>query len=204
VAGEKCWHFDFGGERNPISEVKKYCDMRENLLILSHADRDHFSFIKSLRTNLQRICLYGPSWQKLNLKKVGAVGLPQCPHLLSPGFHFFLPKFKITKDDNINSQMIQATEWLLPGDAPQSLEKIWLRTTPRNLTRITKLVLGHHGSKTSTSLELLHHLSGLTQCIASSRTKKYGHPHRDVRQRIQKHCSLILTEDWNHLHYLLE
>lgn len=214
-----CWHFDFGGEKNPIKEVYKYCYWRENRLILSHPDRDHYIFIKSMKQKLKQLCLYGPSWKKIPLQKVGATDIKYCSSiedknkLWTKDFAFFQTQsiqrqnnkrgaLISKKDKNILSQIVHSTDWLIPGDAPQSIEKEWLRLTPDPKEEtITKLLLGHHGSKTSTSLELLQKLSRLSQCIASSREKKYGHPHRDVRLRLRSFCSLVRTEDWNHLHY---
>lgn len=228
VRHHQCWHFDFGGEKNPINEVYKYCYWRENRLILSHPDRDHYIFIKSIKQKFKQLCLAGESWNTIPLKKVGASGIPYCKipkeiasgwtktaffqasslHSLSP-LHFRNKRNRKSlilnekRDNNLLSQIFHSHQWLIPGDAPQTTEKQWLSRTPNpEEQKITKLLLGHHGSKTSTSLELLQKLPQLSQCIASSREKKYGHPHRDVRLRIKKFCSLVRTEDWNHLHYL--
>ena len=196
-----CWHFDFGGEKDVIRKVQDHCSWRENRLILSHPDKDHYVFIKSILSRLKNVCLWGPSWKKLTHRIFRGPPPPFCNshHTLTP--HFFLPHGKRGDDDNLSSQMASWKGWLIPGDAPQKRERQWVAEKRKN-SLITHLVLGHHGSKTSTSSELLNALSQLRQCIASSRIKKYGHPHRDVRNRIKKHCPLVLTEDWGHLHYL--
>lgn len=201
VKEDQCWHFDFGGERNPIQNVKEICSWRQNALLLSHADRDHFSFIRSIKRQLKQICLMGPSWNRIDKSAIGAAKIENCPRSLSLNYHFYLPPPQHSRDDNIKSQVVYSKTWLIPGDAPQSSEKKWLVLRPP-LHSISKLILGHHGSKTSTSNALLRELGQLRQCISSSRQKKYGHPHRDVRIRIHNHCSLILTEDWNHLHFI--
>lgn len=201
VKNDVCWHFDFGGEKNPTRKVKELCSWRWNVLLLSHPDRDHFSFIRSIKAQFKSVCLKGPSWELINKKKIGATDIQMCPHDLQLNYHFYLPQTHNSKDDNSNSQIAFSKKWLIPGDAPQSLEKKWVSLNP-NIGTVSRLILGHHGSKTSTSALLLNKLNQLRQCIASSRKKKYGHPHREVRIRIQNHCSLILTEDWNHLHFV--
>lgn len=201
VQKDQCWHFDFGGEKNPIDNVAEICGWRQNLLVLSHADRDHFNFLPSILKRLKQVCLIGPSWKALSSKKVYRGPLHLCPNQNQDSLVFFLPRFKKTKNDNLMRQILYLNSWLIPGDAPMSLEKEWLRQKPQ-LSSISKLVLGHHGSKTSTSTSLLAKLPNLSQCVASSRQKKYGHPHQDVRIRIKNHCGLVRTEDWNHLHYL--
>jgi competence protein ComEC len=201
VRHDQCWHFDFGGEINPIKAVERYCSWRQNILLLSHADRDHFNFLISMRKKFKNICLLGPSWKKLPLQKVQAHNLPSCDSAPNAALEFFLPSVRATKDDNLGSQIVEWDDWLIPGDAPKSAEKSWLKVDQAH-SEVKKLLLGHHGSKTSTSLELLMDLPQLLQCISSSRKKKYGHPHREVRNRIKTFCSLVLTEDWNHLHFL--
>ncbi len=223
IKNDYCWHFDFGGERNPIKEVIPHCQWRKNILSLSHADRDHYSFIKSIRKNLNNLCLWGPSWKTLPTFKVGAQAIPQCQSIPLEMLSFYNPTQKKSHHKNPRSQskgrnelnknemsqMVLNSHWLLPGDAPQTSEKNWLDSsfsdsTSRKaipITDIRRLVLGHHGSKTSSSVELLSSLPNLIQCIASARFKKYGHPHSEVRTRVKNFCSLILTEDWNHIHF---
>lgn len=201
IREDKCWHFDFGGERNPITEVTRYCSWRKNLLILSHADWDHYGFINSIRARLKQTCLEGPSWKILRKRLKWARDINDCESTGTSGTQFFIPDSQSSHDDNRKSQIAWERTWLIPGDSPQITERDWLKNKPK-LGAINVLVLGHHGSKTSTSVELLKHLPKLQMCIASSRTKKYGHPHKDVRRRILKHCSLVLTQDWNHIHFL--
>jgi len=214
INGHRCWHFDFGGEKNPIHEVSKYCLWRENRLILSHPDRDHYIFLNSIKERFKQVCLEGPSWKTLPLQKLGASKIKKCDthnfmenaffqtnqkQILYQTRHRNRPKV----DKNLKSQIFHSKHWLITGDAPQVVEKDWITQTPEEEEQsVTRLLLGHHGSKTSTSLELLQKLTQLNQCIVSSREKKYGHPHKDVRIRVKSFCSLIRTEDWNHLHYL--
>jgi competence protein ComEC len=66
------------------------------------------------------------------------------------------------------------------------------------------LVLGHHGSRTSTSSLLLDHLPRLTAAVSSARFRKYGHPHARVRRDLAKrHIPLLRTEEWGNLHFEL-
>lgn len=215
VINNFCWHYDFGGETNPINQIKEICHGRINILILSHADRDHYSFIRSIKRNLKNLCLLGPSWKMLHpFTKIGAQTIPFCQFESKESPYFYLNQNKKNILKNIqkrfrneNSQIVMTQQWILPGDATQKSEIQWLSTLNLSIRRnslkyIQNLILGHHGSKTSTSKEFLDQLPNLLQCIASARNKKYGHPHLDVRSRIKTRCSLLLTEDWNHLHFL--
>lgn len=208
--GADCWHFDFGGEVLPMRTLIPYCGWRNNRLVLSHQDRDHYNFIGPIKKILRQKCLEGPSWDQIDQKKLGVQGLKLCPAgnnrplSESTAFSYYNPKEKINsiKKDNDQSQIVNGSHWLIPGDAPRSQERNWVKKQPPQTRRkITHLVLGHHGSNTSTSRKLLEQLPSLRQCIASSRKKKYGHPHREVRTRIKSHCALLTTEDWNHIRF---
>ena len=101
---------------------------------------------------------------------------------------------------------------LAPGDSPQKAEKYWapqlavhqINQTP-DQNRIRILVLGHHGSRTSTSAALLSRLPHLNAAIVSARKKKYGHPHAEVVARLRdKKIPMLLTEEWGSLHFQMK
>jgi competence protein ComEC len=105
----------------------------------------------------------------------------------------------VTKKRNDTSTVIQIQNFLIPGDSPSQKEKIWAKNILPN-NKIEILILGHHGSKTSSSEVLISRLSHLKMAIASSRSKKYGHPHKKVIERLKKHrLNVIRTEDWGTL-----
>jgi len=84
---------------------------------------------------------------------------------------------------------------LAPGDSTHKEELLWAKTA-RSFP-IQLLILGHHGSKTSTSSTLLRNLPFAEQAIASCRKARYGHPHAEVLARLrQAGIAAISTEDW--------
>ena len=86
--------------------------------------------------------------------------------------------------------------FLLPGDSTKSAEKIWSNDF-KNISETKVLVLGHHGSRTSTSAALLNKLPHLQMTIASARKARYGHPNTEVLQRLRiKKTPVLKTEDW--------
>ncbi|MCB9026594.1 MAG: hypothetical protein H6625_09780 [Bdellovibrionaceae bacterium] len=89
-------------------------------------------------------------------------------------------------------------EWdkkiLIPGDSPSFLEKIWLSRISK---QIQILLLGHHGSSTSTSDYLLQKLSHINIAISSARRKKYGHPTLKIQSKLKQYfIPLLSTEEW--------
>lgn len=96
------------------------------------------------------------------------------------------------------SQVIRFGDFLFPGDSPVSAEKSWSQMPWVSSARI--LVLGHHGSRTSTSEELLERIPDLKLAISSARYERYKHPHPEVLYRLKRHHIPILkTEDWGNI-----
>lgn len=199
-----CHHFDMGGERNPLARVKTVCAEKENHLYISHWDWDHLSFVAKAHKVLKRICLKIPPLGKSSAYKIKLLASYKvCPPSSSKDFtlrqltHFktsILPK----KTNELSHVLLAQDKYLIPGDSTKKQEKIWSRE--KKLARTKVLLLGHHGSKTSTSEELLARLPNLRTAIASARTARYGHPHFEVAERLKKHkVHLLKTEDWGNL-----
>lgn len=85
---------------------------------------------------------------------------------------------------------------LIPGDSPKSEEKKW--NSEIYSSRI--LILGHHGSKTSTSKMLLDSLKNLKMAVASARFNRYKHPSLETVIKLKKRKTpLLKTEQWGNL-----
>ncbi|WP_413584632.1 ComEC/Rec2 family competence protein [Bdellovibrio sp. HCB274] len=107
-------------------------------------------------------------------------------------------KAKPKADTNAASQVVAFKRFLFPGDSPIKAESLW-QGLPW-VTNARVLVLGHHGSRTSTSEELLDHLPVLKMAIASARWERYKHPHAEVIYRLKKRqIPLLKTEDWGNI-----
>jgi competence protein ComEC len=102
----------------------------------------------------------------------------------------------IDKTANASSRVILWRGILMPGDSSRDQEKYWVRAI-KNLSRTRILILGHHGSATSTGEDLLRTLKNVRVAIASARFKRYGHPHLRVRTDLSRSgIPLLRTEDW--------
>ncbi|MCK5027292.1 MAG: MBL fold metallo-hydrolase [Candidatus Pacebacteria bacterium] len=71
------------------------------------------------------------------------------------------------------------TSFLFMGDAPKSIEK-YLVSIDSDELNVDVLKLGHHGSKTSTSEELLAYTTPQYAIISAGKDNRYGHPHEEV------------------------
>lgn len=103
------------------------------------------------------------------------------------------------RSTNAASSVVLWRDILVPGDSDRNAEKYWSSALPGvGGTRV--LVLGHHGSRTSTSRELLTRLPNLKMAIVSARRRRYGHPHIEVLQLLRDFRVPVLnTEDWGNI-----
>ncbi|MGZ5278825.1 MAG: hypothetical protein ACXWC9_02710, partial [Pseudobdellovibrionaceae bacterium] len=172
-----CVHYDLGGEINVTRRALKLCQGKKNLLHLSHWDWDHISFVASFARRSFSTCLIKrPLGSSSAYKERMISSLRVCePKDLEPAFRTVFEGQIRKNNSNGASSVVQSLEFktLIPGDSPSALEKRW---SPDSSASIQGLILGHHGSRTSTSLALLKHLPRLRWAVASARQRRYGHP----------------------------
>jgi len=194
----RCEHFDAGGEIAPWQMIEERCASAENIAYFSHWDWDHVSWAAKMRRRLKSLCIGampGGTRHERRSKLFEKISLcERRQHVKeltdSQGFR---------QSSNDSSRVFVAEKSvLLPGDATKTIER---RLNTRALRSIRFLIAGHHGSKTSTSNDLLRRLPHLKIAIASARKEKYGHPHPSVVTRLKERgISLLKTEDWGSIH----
>jgi competence protein ComEC len=190
VSKDECLHFDMGGEKNISSVVTRFCQGKLQKIFLSHWDWDHIGFTKKYSMMNPRACLaVAPIGPTTEHKRKLLSEIPFCSDhskLIYQG--------QISKTSNDQSHVEWANGILIPGDSTNEKEKIWAANVPGNTFG---LVLGHHGSRSSTSELLLAHLQKLKWAVSSARFARYHHPHFDVVSRLgAHHVPLLRTEDW--------
>lgn len=84
-------------------------------------------------------------------------------------------------------------EWLFMGDAPIEIEKQIVKDNPS--LRCDVLKVGHHGSKTSTSKELLELVKPNTAIISVGASNRYGHPDKEVIDLLRSYSVTIRRTD---------
>jgi competence protein ComEC len=207
IQPHSCDHFDMGGEFATWSEVIKACGDRPNRLFLSHWDSDHIGFIPKAKRLLPEICLAvppkggPPSIDKRMLLK----DIPSCLLRDSKLGVTAIQTFSLSNEDpplaNASHVFVVDNKWLIPGDSPQREERIWLNE-PLPFDNIDRLILGHHGSRTSTSAQLLRRLVHLKVAVTSARRYKFGHPHRQTVQKLHKlGIEPLRTEDFGNVRW---
>jgi len=181
IETQSCLHIDMGGDFAPSSSLLQRCRNKKNFVILTHYDRDHI--------NLQY-------WFRRYITK-----LAKAPRPLS--IVIFQPSRNGNKSENSKSLVIFYHKTLNPGDSTKKEELLW--SYSHQIKNAEVLVLGHHGSHTSTSVNLLQQLKSLKWSISSARKSKYNHPHQEVVKRLkQLGIPVLKTESWGNIYYNLK
>lgn len=116
-------------------------------------------------------------------------------------FNILLPIFNIP-NGKIHNQMVAGkliygkNSFMLTGDMERNLEDYLVYTQKGNL-KSDVLKIGHHGSRTSTSEEFLGFVSPKIAIISAGAKNKYGHPHKEVLERLKKFGAKIFRTDEN-------
>lgn len=200
VEEDQCLHFDMGGEFFSKSKVDQACRAKKNSAFFSHWDWDHISFATSLKNSNFCVALLPSSRLKENSrlinKKRSLLSLPTCQKKIRQVRQI---KFQssIRSSENDRSHILVFANWLLlPGDSTRKMEKKWAHQVDRN---IKALAVGHHGSKTSSSIHLFHRIRP-SIAVSSARKRVYGHPHaRTVEIFKRKGIPMVTTEDWGNI-----
>lgn len=205
IEDSTCLHVDVGGEKAPWRQIQQACGTKNNQFWISHWDHDHFGFLGKktfarIFTAVSRICIHWPSASPGTQKKLRVKNLwPACKRDQSSIVEEIYQGQDPRKTNEQSRVLTLSKRILLPGDSPEREEKKWRTRVPGT---IDLFVLGHHGSKTSSSELLLRSLAKPKMAIASARRAKYGHPHALVRERLRQHgIPLLLTEKWGNLHF---
>jgi len=103
------------------------------------------------------------------------------------------------KDNNDNSVITRIvygdTEILLTGDASLDIEEKLIKGLDKEYLESDILKLGHHGSRTSTSLEFLKIVNPIYIVNSAGKDNRFGHPHQEV---------LDIVEDFRENQKILE
>ena len=104
-------------------------------------------------------------------------------------------------NENDNSSVIYTKlnnhKFLFMGDAGVDVEEDLIKKY--NLQDIDVLKVGHHGSKTSSSIEFINEINPKYSIISVGKNNRYGHPNKEVLENLSK--SKIYRTDQNGIHY---
>lgn len=189
-------------------------------LVITHPDADHMGGAASVIAALRPRWVLDPGMRAPKagylelLRRAASRGVPWSAarrgmELEIDGMvvEVLYPEEAVGSDDaNDGSVVLRVVfgefETLLTGDAPAAVELSLVQRHGRGL-EADVLKVGHHGSVTSTSPELLTASGARLALISAGRGNRYGHPHRAVLRRLadagltiartDRHGSLVVT-----------
>jgi len=87
------------------------------------------------------------------------------------------------------------TSFMLTGDSPQEIEKYLVGLDGEKLDSDV-LKAGHHGSRTSTSVEFVSAVTPTMAIISAGKDNSYGHPHKETIETLQAaHAEILSTAE---------
>jgi competence protein ComEC len=86
-----------------------------------------------------------------------------------------------------------ARSFLLCGDAEKPVE--WSMLDAHEIAHSDVLKVAHHGSKTSSTEEFLEAVNPSVAIVSAGFENSYGHPHRDVVERLERRRAEVLRTD---------
>lgn len=189
-----------------------------------HDDHINLLLSENLDISISKIIYSTPKTNNDNFHKIKEIARNKNIALLESNifdiFEFYNIKLyilspdsnkKIISDDieNANSIVllvsINNNNFLFMGDATKETENSIIRNLNigdnsikdeinKKIKNLKAIQIGHHGSKTSTSDELLDNII-VENAIISSKKEKFGHPHSEVLEKLEKrNINFFITE----------
>lgn len=183
-----------------------------DVVAVSHAHDDHIGGLPSVVSDFRPKELWtgampaSPLWDALRAKavashtKITALVAPACfsfggaeIEVLAP-----LPEYAPEAAPKNNDSLVLRIRYgqrafLLTGDAERPIEQ-WM-LSENEIQPADVLKVGHHGSKTSSTEPFLSVVNPLFAVISVGYGNSYGHPNRDVLERLAAHGAMVMRTD---------
>lgn len=168
-------------------------------IILTHWDRDHAGAVENLLTRLETDLLFLPGREGASSIPAEKVFVEQDLEVTfgDTKITIFAPSFSFSDNESSLCVLLQTEKCaiLITGDRSGFGERMLLRHTA--LPDVDVLIAGHHGSKNSTSAELLQAVTPETVIISVGEGNPYGHPAPELLQRLQDFGCTVYRTDLN-------
>ena len=185
------------GSRVLVPFLRSLGESKVDTLLLSHYDYDHAGGVEALVRNMsvERIIL--PSADTLNEMEAALLrkGKFDSVERASVGRKYefdgtVLEIVGVNEVSTIASMKYGKYSLLFTGDINSSQENAL-----KDLEQFDVLKVAHHGSKHSSSLQFLEKVRPKVAVISVGAGNSYGHPHKEVLQRLDRVGSKVLRTD---------
>ena len=163
---------------------------------MTHFDDDHINGLDALLARMEIETILAPE------ERYAAIAVREETRLSLGAARLTIYPPIGNQDDNERGLSVLASageqDLLITGDMSSATERKLLEAF--SLPDIEALVAGHHGSKTSTSVDLLETLKPETVCISVG-SNSYGHPAPEMLWRLKEHdCTVYRTDLHGNIH----
>jgi competence protein ComEC len=201
-----------------LSQEMPFLSSKIDVLILTHSDWDHIGGVESVLESYQVGEVWRTSWSELSAsghRVQVKLDKSQKTRLVKAGETLLVPgaRLRILSGEKTREEIGQSN---LPKDSPNNRSiSLWLQTEsfgflgmgdlecPMELAVIGWSLLNgvdilkasHHGSKTSSCIDLIEKLHPETVVISVGGGNKYGHPHTATLENMVKMGAEVLRTD---------
>ncbi len=197
-----------------LGNEMNFWDRTIDMIILTHPEHDHIAGLIEVlkRYNVENIVWTGVlrdtadynEWIKLiESEKTNIKIVKADQKIITPNLFFEI----LYPFEDLEGQMIENTNntsivvrlvfnnnsFLFTGDVYKSIEKKLVEQSDYIDSDVLKI--GHHGSKTSTSRELLEAVVPEIAVISVGKDNRYGHPHNEVLDILNDYGIRVLRTD---------
>ena len=185
-----------------IPTLKKMGIRKINEIVITHGDYDHMGELANIikKYRVEDIYLNQGNFNSLErdiIKEYKNIYQIREKEKIKVGNINIIQINKEFSDENDSSSVLlmyyKNKKILLTGDASKKTEEYILGKY--NIGKIDVLKVGHHGSKTSTSEELLKELQPGLAIISCGKNNRFNHPHKETIDKLKEYKIKYLRTD---------
>lgn len=172
-----------------------FAQIRMHKRMSPHGDADHAGYALELLNNFKVINKYTNKGRKNTLEKKININSLEIKYMSIDKIEIYSLNNNIYNNENKDSLVllikIYNKNFLFMADADKEVEKTIIEKY--NLKDIDFLKVGHHGSKTSTSVSFINKINPKYSIISVGKNNKFGHPNTETLETL-KNTKIIRTD----------
>ena len=200
-----------------LSRVMPFADRSIDMVLATHPDMDHIGGLPLLLDNYKVASIvengatstskaFSSLEDKIIKKKINKIIARRGMHIILDEkkniyFDILFPDRDILNMDSNDGSIVGkltygANSFMLTGDAPIYTENLIQWNEKDSTLHSDVLKLGHHGSRTSSSILWLEKVNPKVAIISAGKNNRYGHPHKELLDRLfTLHIPFLSTAD---------